>query len=143
MMTYKQVEMKKDIPIIKVDRVGIAIVPKDFNDLKDELWDVFIVNLRPDPINSVLINSKGYGTIDEKKVETTVMRHFFEQIAPNSAVKIEPIQPKLFSIANEYWVSFNADNYMYDRKYVFVPGSISIENMTTIPILKEKGILIK
>ena len=135
--------MKKDIPIIKVEKVGIAIVPKDIHNLKDELWDVYLINLRPDPIRSVLINSKGYGTLHEQKVETTILRHFFEEIEGQTAVKIEPIQPKLFSIANEYWVSFSADKYMYDRKFVFVPGSISVSNLTAIPIVGDKGIMIK
>ncbi len=135
--------MKKDIPIIKVEGVGIAIVPKDPDNLKEELWDVFLLNLKPNPINNVLINSKGYGTIEDEKVETTILRHFFEEIGSNTAVMVEPIQPKLFTIANEYWVSFTLDDYMYDRKYVFVPGSVETENMTTIPIVGKKGIIIK
>lgn len=139
----KSIPMKKDIPIRKVESVGIAIVPKNPSELKHEMWEVYLLNLRPDSIQSVLINSKGYGTLQEQKVETTILRHFFEEIAGKSIVPIEPIQPKLFSLANEFWVSFSADNYMYDRKYVFLPGSISADHLTTIPILGKKGIMIK
>jgi hypothetical protein len=76
-------------------------------------------------------------------VKTSVLRHFFEEIQPFSALMIEPIQTKLFDITNEYWVSFTLDNYMYDKKYVFVQGSISRENFTTIPFLGKKGVMIR
>ncbi len=61
--------MKKDIPIRKVENIAIAIVPKD-----EDLWDVFLINLKEAPIRNVLVNSKGYGEVDNKKVETTCLR---------------------------------------------------------------------
>ena len=95
--------MKKDIPQHKVQDLAIAIVPGD----KDEnLWDTYIINLKDEPIKSVLINSRGYGELEGEEIKTTVLRHFFEEIGPLQIAKIEPIQTKLFNIANEYWVSF-------------------------------------
>lgn len=130
--------MKKDIPVRKVIDVAVAIIPKD-----KELWEVYLLNLKKDAIQNVLINSKGYGEVDGKKVQTTALRYFYETVAAESAIKVEPIQTKLFDIANEYWVSFQYDNFMFDKKYVFVRGSISEHYFTTIPILEQKGIMIK
>lgn len=130
--------MKKDIPIRKVENIAVAIVPQD-----DDLWDVFLINLKEAPIQNVLVNSKGYGEIENKKVETTCLRYYYEGVLPQTAVKIEPIQTKLFNIAHEYWVSFQYDNFMFDKKYVFVRGSIQEELFTHIPILDCKGIMIK
>ena len=76
-------------------------------------------------------------------MKTTVLRHFFEEIGPQSYVQIEPIQVKLFQLTNEYWVSFVFDEYMYDKKYVFVKGSINESHFTTIPILDKKGVMIR
>ncbi len=59
------------------------------------------------------------------------------------AVKIEPLDSELFKLANEYWISFNDDGFMYDKKYVFVPGSFMESNFTNIPIINRKGIMIK
>ncbi len=132
--------MKKDIRQHKVQDLAIAIVP---NDGDKALWDVFIMNLKEDPIKNVLINSKGYGEIDGENIETTVLRHFFEEIGALQIEKIEPIQTKLFDIANEYWVSFQFDGYMYDKKYVFVKGSISEINFTLIPFINKKGVMIR
>ena len=44
---------------------------------------------------------------------------------------------------HEFWVSFFIGNQIYDKKYVFVKGSICFENLTTLPYFFEKGILIK
>ncbi len=136
--------MKKDIPIHKVTDLAIAIVPR-FEDGQpdEELWDVFIINLKKEPIHNVLVNSRGYGDMEGEAMRTTILRHYFEQIGPEQARHIEPIQTKLFSIANEYWVSYNFKNYMYDKKYVFVKGSICEENYTNIPFLDQKGIMIR
>lgn len=131
--------MKKDIPILKVENIAIAVVPGD----DDELWNTYIINEKEESISNVLINSKGYGELNGDIVKTSVLRHFFEEIQPTSALLIEPIQTKLFDITNEYWVSFTLDNYMYDKKYVFVQGSISRENFTTIPFLGKKGVMIR
>ncbi len=132
--------MKKDIPQHRVEDLAIVIIPGE----KDEnFWDVFVMNLRDEPIKNVLINSKGYGEVDGEKIETTILRHFFEEIGPLKMEKIEPIQTKFFDITNEYWVSFQYNNYMYDKKYVFVKGSISEINFTSIPFVKKRGVMIR
>ena len=131
--------MKKDIVIPKVEDLAIAIVPG----LEDDLWDVYLLNFKQTPITCVLINSTGYGEIEGEKVKTTTLRHFFEELPPLSCTLIEPIQDKLFSLANEYWVSFVIDELMYDKKYVFVHGSISKDHFTTVPFLDKKGVMIR
>ncbi len=132
--------MKKDIPQHKVQDLAIAVVPREVD---DELWDVYIMNLKEEPIKNVLVNSKGYGELEGKEISTTILRHFFEQIGPLQIHKIEPIQTKLFDITNEYWVSFQYGGYMYDKKYVFVKGSISKINFTPIPFINQKGVMIR
>ncbi len=137
--------MKKDIPIYKVEDLAIAIVPREDNIPNDdeELWDVFLLNLKEAPITGVLINSRGYGSINGEQRRTTILRHFFEEIGPLACVQIEPIQVKLFNLTNEYWVSFVYDGYMYEKKYIFVQGSIEESHFTTIPFLNRKGVMIR
>ncbi len=142
--------MKKDIPIYKVEDLVIAIAPRGADPYLDpdqideeDLWDVYLINLKKEPITGVLVNSRGYGEMDGDKMRTTILRHFFEEIGPLSCVQIEPIQVKLFKITNEYWVSFMYGGYMYDKKYIFVQGSISETNFTSIPFLNKKGVMIR
>ena len=133
--------MKKDIKDLKVEDVAIAIVPREVGE--KELWDSYFINLKEEQIRNVLINTKGYGELNGEKIKTTVLRHFFDEVGPLSIVPIEPIKADLFEIANEYWVSFTHQDYMYDKKYVFVKGSISEHNFTTIPFINRKGVMIR
>lgn len=135
--------MKKDIPIRKVTDLAIAIVPRTKVSEEEELWDSFIINLREEPIHNVLIRSHGYGPVKGEARETTVLRHFFEEIEAQQAVLIEPIHQQLFGLTNEYWVSFTADDYMYDKKYVFVRGSIDRQNFTLVPFVDRNGVMIR
>ncbi len=131
--------MKKDIPNLKVEDLAIAVVPRG----EEELWDTYILNLKDEAISNVLINSHGYGKINGADYKTTTLRHFFEEIGPLEIKKIEPIQTKLFQLTNEYWVSFRYEGYMYDKKYVFVKGSIDQINFTPIPFLDRHGVMIR
>lgn len=132
--------MKKDIPLKKVEDIAIAIIPSSED---ENFWDVYILNLKDESISNVLINSKGYGTKDGETVKTSQLRYFYEQIGPQMAVLIEPLPVELTQLTNEFWVSFSFDNFMYDKKYVFVRGSILETNFTEIPIVLKKGIMIR
>ena len=50
----------------------------------------------------------------------------------------------VFGLANEYWVSFWVNDDMYDKKFVFLPETISKDKMKLIPELGPgvKGILL-
>jgi hypothetical protein len=130
--------MKKDIPQHKVTDIGIAIVPYD-----ETFWEVYLINQKDSPLRNLLVSSRGYGERNGQPVSTTSLRYFFEHIDAQSAVKIEPIQNELFELANEYWISFQLDGYLYDKKYVFVNGSIHEDYMVQLPILETRGVLIR
>lgn len=134
--------MKKDIEVRRVEDLAIAIVPPEEGE-NSEMWDVFLINLKEEAIENVLINSSGYGELDGEMRRTTTLRYFFERIGGLEIVPIEPIQAKLFDLTNEYWISFNYQDYMYDRKYLFVSGSIHPINFTVIPFLNRKGVMIR
>ena len=137
--------MKKDILQYKVEQMIVAIVPRDgeISDPKADFWDVWLVNLRADAITNVLVVGKGYGKLEREATKTSTLRHFFEKIDGETAVKIEPIQARLFELTNEYWISFTHNGYMYDKKYVFVKGSIAEEHLTRIPVLEREGVMIR
>ena len=81
--------MKKDIHVPKVEGIGVAII-KDTTE-GDEIWNVYLINYKEEPIKNVLISSKGYGILNQKKVNTSTLRHFFDVIKGQSYQLIEPI----------------------------------------------------
>ena len=138
--------MLKDIPELKVKDVALAVVPESESGkaLSEETqWKVYIINLKQEPLTGVLVSSKGYGEIEGEQVKTSVLRHFFEQIPAKSFTLIEPIDQSVFRLHNEYWVSFYINRTIYDRKYLFVPGSIMEEHLSEIPVMNTRGVMIR
>ncbi len=136
--------MKKDIPIRRVEDLAIAIAPRNsYEDDPDVFWDVFVVNTRNEPIKDVLINSRGYGERDGEEIRTSQFRFYFDEIKANTALPVEQIQIEMFDLTSEYWVSFSFDGYMYDKKYIFVKGSLDKKYLTTIPFIGKKGVMIR
>jgi len=135
--------MREDLKGPDVEKVGVAVVMSD-GEKGEKTYDVFLLNLRDDIMEGVIITSKGYGQNANtgEKVQTSMLRHTLEVLLPNEAAKIEPIMEAVFGLANEYWDSFWVDGKLFDKKFVFVPETISEKNMKDLPILGEKGVMI-
>lgn len=135
--------MIKDIIRPEVKDVAVAIVKEFDEEYAEDIWNVYLLNLKDVPLAGVLITSRGYGMIDDEKRETSVLRQKFEDLPPAAFALIEPIMEEVFGLTNEYWVSFYIDGVIYDKKFIFVPETIHEENFTQIPLLNLAGVLIK
>lgn len=135
--------MKEGLFGPKVENVGVAVV-QDFNEENIEIFNVYLVNLRDDIMEGIIITSTGYGENANtgERVKTSTLRHCLEVMLPNEAAKIEPIIEDVFGLANEFLVSFWVNDIMYDKKYVFLPETISANKMKEIPVLGKKGVMI-
>lgn len=131
--------MKKDILNPKVEDLIVAIIPTE----DPNFYEVFLINLKDEELKNILITSKGYGERDEQKVETTILRYYVENIPGLDFVKIELISNEVFDLTNEYWISFTWMGHMYDKKYLFVNGSIIEENFTPVPFIGRRGVMIR
>lgn len=131
--------MKKDIDFGKVEGIYVSIAREEIDNT--HVWKVFLINENNFEINNVLINSKGYGTKDGEAQKTSTLRHFIELIPANSVAPIETIQPDVFHLNNEYWVSYYANEKLFDKKFIFVPDSIVEANIQYIPQLDMEGVL--
>jgi hypothetical protein len=94
-------------------------------------------------MEGVLVTSKGYGFHGGEKVKTSTLRHFLDIVPPHDFAKVEPIVETVFGLNNEYWVSFYVNKVMFDKKYLFLPETISEEFFTHIPVIDKKGVMIK
>lgn len=126
-----------------VEKVGVAVV-QTLTEMNEKIYNVYLLNLRDDIMEGIIITSKGYGENANtgERVKTSTLRHSLEVLLPNEAAKIEPIMEEVFGLANEYWVSFWINDVMFDKKFVFVPETISEKNMKLIPLIGEKGVMI-
>ncbi|HXU26367.1 MAG TPA: hypothetical protein VN698_03985 [Bacteroidia bacterium] len=133
--------MKAEDLIHQVEDVAVAVVPENIEDQNG--WMVYLVNLKNNSLENVIVSSKGYGEINNQNLKTSTLRHFIEKVEPHAFSKIEPIMEDVFGLANEYWVSFYINKTIYDKKFVFLPESIQENNFVTIPFLNKKGVMIK
>lgn len=132
--------MKKDIETPEVRNVTLAVV-REKNILNQSEWKVFIINNNTYPIENTLVASQGYGEKEGEQQRTSTLRHFLETVPAQGFAMVEPIEPGLFHLNNEYWVSYYVDTQIYDRRFVFVPDSICEENLTFIKELNMEGVL--
>ena len=131
--------MKNDINFDPV--VGVSVAIAATNEAGAISWHVYLLNQNNDYLNNVLITSKGYGQQAGEEVKTSVLRYLFEQVPPRSFVTIEPIDPGIFHLYNEYWVSYYLDQKIYDKKFIFVPDSVVEANLIYISMLDRRGVL--
>jgi hypothetical protein len=132
--------MIKDINIPEVKNVTLAVTRKKQVGESDE-WKVYLINSNDFPIENTLVASKGYGEKDGEKQNTSTLRHFLETVPAHGAALIEPIDPAVFHLNNEYWVSYYIGRQIFDKRFVFVPDAICEENMTFINALDMEGVL--
>lgn len=133
--------MKKDIYRPKVEDVAVVVACESSPEGVDD-WYVYIINLKEQPIKNVLVSSKGYGTINNERVRTSILRHYIGDIPAESYAKIEKIDESVFGLSNEYLVTFYIDKLIHDKKYIFLAESIQSENFVTLPLLNKKGVMI-
>ena len=132
--------MIKDIEIPEVKNVTLAVARRANMGLGDE-WKVYLINNNDYPIENTLVASTGYGEKDGERQKTSTLRHFLETVPPHSSVVVEPIDPNVFHLNNEYWVSYYIGNQIYDKRFVFVPDTICEENLSYIRELDMEGVL--
>lgn len=135
--------MREELKGPKVENVAVAIAER-LDENKNKIHYVYLINLRDDIMEGIIVTSKGYGVNvgTGEKVQTSMLRHSLEVLLPNEAAKLEPIMEDVFGLANEYWVSFYVDGKMYDKKFIFLPETISSANMKEIPVLGMRGVMI-
>ncbi|WBU90500.1 hypothetical protein [Cellulophaga omnivescoria] len=131
--------MKKDIIIPVVKDVHVAIIHEFNKEFLDKEWNVYVINNRAETIEMVLVVSKGY---DGEKL-TSTMRHSITKLDGKSYAKVEMVQEDVLQLNNEFFVTFFADNKLFEKRFIFEKNTVTKANLTTIPLIEKDGILAK
>jgi hypothetical protein len=132
--------MLKDINTDEVEDIAIAVVPGEED---SSVWEVYMINLKEEGLDNVIVASRGYGMYKGEEVKTSVLRHFLGAFEPLDIRMIEPIQKEVFGLNNEYWVSFYIGSNIFDKKFIFLPESITEDNFIRIPFIDRPGVMIR
>lgn len=132
--------MKKDIEFPKVEGVEVAVARKSTE--KEEFdWHVYLINRNDFVLENILVTSKGYGQKDGESQKTSTLRQMIDKVEKQDFIVIERIDPQVFHLSNEYWISYYVGGKIYDKKFIFMPDSIVDQNLTKIDLIDLEGIL--
>lgn len=135
--------MKKDITIPVVKDVYVAALQEWNDDFMENTWYAYLINDSEDKLETVIVVSSAWGTINGEERKTSMLRHAFMEVPPNTAVRIEMIEESVVELNNGFMVTFFRGNTLYDKNFVFKAGSINKDNESEVPVIFKDGILAK
>jgi hypothetical protein len=135
--------MKSDITIPTVENVFLAAVQEWSDDFMEKVWYVYLVNDSDFNLDSVMVVSKAFGTIDGEMKKTSLLRHAFVQVPAVSVVKVEMVEKSVLQLNNEFMVTYFIGNTLYDKKFIFIAQSITPDYVEEVPILFVDGVIVR
>jgi hypothetical protein len=131
--------MKKDMDFEPVTCVKIAIAKEETSAGIE--WAVYLINQNLIDLHTIMITSKGYGEVNGEIRKTSILRNMIAELGAQSIAKIEAIDPSVFVLNNEFWVSYYILDQIFDKKFIFTSGSFDKSFIQMIPELGLEGIL--
>lgn len=135
--------MKKDIIIPKVENVFMAAVQEWNDDFMEKVWYVYLVNDSDFDLDSVMVVSKAFGSIDGEMKKTSLLRHAFVKVPAVSVVKVEMVEKSVLALNNEFMITYFIGNTLYDKKFTFRTNTINESATEEVPILFVNGVIVR
>ncbi|RAR71326.1 hypothetical protein CLV55_10863 [Flavobacterium aciduliphilum] len=143
-MTFKRLtNMKADITIPKVENVFLAAIKEWNDDFMEKVWNVYLVNDSDFDLESVMVVSKAFGTLDGEMKKTSLLRHAFVKVPAVSVVKVEMIEKSVLALNNEFMITYFIGNTLYDKKFTFRKNTINERATEEVPILFVNGVIVR
>lgn len=131
--------MLKDIENHTFEDIILVATPNE----TDSSWSIYLVNVGDELLETVMVSSSGYGQVENQRRQTSTLRWSMGDLKPKSFCKIEEVTDELISFHNEYMVTCFVGGRLKDKKAVFTPHSLDMENCELVPLLQLKGITVQ
>lgn len=130
--------MKKDIEnsIAEVKNVYIVAAFEHNSIFKVDEWTIYLVNDNSEPLETVLIVSKG----ESKTKTTSVLRKKLEVLPAKSFAKLEFLHEDVLQVDNIFQVTYFFDGKLMHKDFKFPKHSLKPEDIEDLPLLSTKGI---
>jgi hypothetical protein len=136
-----QINMKKDIQIPIVENVFLAAVQEFSVEFNEKVWYVYLVNDSDFDLDSVMIVSSAFGTLEGEMKKTSLLRHAFPAVPAVSVVKVELLENSVLALNNEFILTYFIENKMYDKGFIFKSNTINENATEEVPILFVEGVI--
>ena len=131
--------MKKDIQILEVTGLEMAVVFEYNGVYKTDDWNVYLINNKSVTLEMLVIVSQGFSATKT----TSLLRKKLAVLPANSFAKIEYIQPELFKLHNRFQVTFFEGNTLYEKTFLFEENTVKESALQVINEIKKRGVLAK
>uniref|UniRef100_UPI004048F633 hypothetical protein n=1 Tax=Flavobacterium sp. TaxID=239 RepID=UPI004048F633 len=135
--------MKKDIIIPKVAKVYLAAIQEWNDDFMAKVWNAYLINDNNEKLESVMVVSKAFGTIEGEMKKTSLLRHAYVEVPSHAAIKIEMIADDVLTLHNEFMLTYFIGPTLFDKKFIFKANSINENATREVPVLLKEGVLLQ
>ncbi len=135
--------MKSDIKIPEVENVFLAAINEFSDDFGENIWNVYLVNDSDFDLDSVMIVSKAFGTVEGEMKKTSLLRHAFINVPAVSVVKVEMIEKSVLQLNNEFMLTYFIGNTLYDKSFIFKKNFATESETEEVPILFVDGVIVR
>ncbi|OFY94162.1 MAG: hypothetical protein A3K10_03470 [Bacteroidetes bacterium RIFCSPLOWO2_12_FULL_31_6] len=133
--------MKKDIIIPIVENVYIVAIKEWNEDFGENSWYAYLLNNTSEKLEMAMVVSNASGIINNEERKTGYFRHAFNEVLPETAIKVELLENNVLQLDNHFMLTYFLDGKLYDKKFTFEAYSIKDENTTELHKINRVGVI--
>ncbi len=133
--------MKKDIIIPEVENVYIVAIKEWNEDFGENSWYAYILNNNSEKLEMAMVVSNAEGIINNEERKTGSFRHAFNEVLPETAIKVELLENNVLQLNNHFMLTYFLNGKLYDKKFTFDANSITDENTTELQKINRVGVI--
>ena len=133
--------MNKDIIIQEVENVYIVAIKEWNEDFGENSWYAYILNNSSEKLEMAMVVSNASGIINNEERKTGSFRHAFNEVLPETAIKVELLENNVLQLDNHFMLTYFLDGKLYDKNFTFEANSITDENTTELHKINRVGVI--
>lgn len=133
--------MKKDIIIPEVENVYIVAIKEWNEDFGEDSWYAYLLNNSTEKLEMAMVVSSASGTINNEERKTGSFRHAFNEVLPETAIKVELLENNVLQLNNHFMLTYFLDGKLYDKNFTFEANSITDENTIELHKVNRVGVI--
>ncbi len=88
-----------------------------------------------------MVVSSASGMINNEERKTGSFRHAFNEVLPESAIKVELLENNVLQLNNHFMLTYFLNGKLYDKNFIFEANSINEENSTELHSINRLGVI--
>lgn len=133
--------MRKDIVIPEVENVYIVALKEWNEDFGEDSWYAYILNSNSEKLEMAMVVSNASGIINNEERKTGSFRHMFNEVLPETAVKVELLENNVLQLNNHFMLTYFLNGKLYEKNFTFEANSIKEENTTELQSINRLGVI--